>query len=407
MRYAWWVKKILIFSLAYFPKHVGGAEVAIQEKTNRITDIEFHMVTLRYDSTLPKVEKVGNVLVHRIGFTKPNATMADLKKFPLHYNKYWFQFAAAFKALSLHRKYKYDATWAMMAHSCGVPAALFKMLKPSVPYVQELQEGDPPEYIERLMRPLWPLFSRAFTTANEVSVISTFLGQWAKRRGFAGEPLLVPNAVNTKHFAHEYSQAELDGLKRQLGKQERDTYIITTSRLVHKNAVDDVISALAHLPANIYFLVLGIGPDEDMLKKLAQDRGVAERVKWIGQVDHKEMPKYLKISDIFTRPSRSEGMGNSFVEAMAAGLPVIATQEGGIADFLFDAKRNPDKPTTGWAVERDSPTQIAEAVGEILGNQEQTKKVVETAKALAFEKYDWDLIARDMREKVFAKVLEG
>ena len=61
------VKRVLIFSLAYFPKHVGGAEVSIKEITDRISDIEFHMVTNRFDSTLPRVEKIGNVLVHRIG----------------------------------------------------------------------------------------------------------------------------------------------------------------------------------------------------------------------------------------------------------------------------------------------------------------------------------------------------
>lgn len=399
------MKKVLIFSLAYYPNHVGGAEVAIKEKTDRIGDIEFHMVTLRYDSTLPKVEKIGNVLVHRIGFSRPHPSMGDLKKFPLHYNKYLFQFAAAFKALSLHRKYKYDAIWSMMAHSCAVPAAIFKLFKPSVPYVLELQEGDPPEYIERLMRPLWPLFSRGFTKAQVVSVISTFLGNWARRRGFKGPVELVPNAVNTKHFSQTYAQSELDALKQHLGKKDGDVFVITTSRLVHKNAIDDVIVALKELPANIYFVVLGIGPDEDKLKKLAETSGVADRVKWIGQVDHKDMPKYLKISDIFTRPSRSEGMGNSFIEAFAAGLPVIATQEGGIADFLFDKERNPDKPTTGWAVDKDSPTHIARAVGEILGNPEGTAAVVKTAKELATSKYDWDLIAKDMRERVFSKVL--
>lgn len=399
------MKKVLIFSLAYFPKHVGGAEVAIKEKTDRIQDIEFHMVTLRYDSTLPKVEKIGNVLVHRIGFARKNPSMGDLKRFPLHYNKYWFQFAAAFKALSLHRKHRYDATWAMMAHSCAVPAALFKLLKPSVPYILELQEGDPPEYIERIMRPLWPLFSRGFTRAQVVSVISTFLGNWARRRGFTGPVELVPNAVNTGHFSQEYPQAELDELKKNLGKKDGDVYVITTSRLVHKNAVDDVIVALKELPDNVYFVVLGIGPDEEKLKKLAETSGIAHRIKWIGQVDHKEMPKYLKISDIFTRPSRSEGMGNSFIEAFAAGLPVIATQEGGIADFLFDKERNPDKPTTGWAVDKDAPTQIARAVGEILGNPQGTAAVVKTAQELAVSKYDWDLIAKDMRERVFSKVL--
>jgi glycosyltransferase involved in cell wall biosynthesis len=116
------------------------------------------------------------------------------------------------------------------------------------------------------------------------------------------------------------------------------------------------------------------------------------------------MPLVLQACDIFIRPSRSEGMGNSFVEAMAAGLPVIATQEGGISDFLFDAKKNPDKSTTGWAVDRDSPEQIADAVKDIIANPEKVARVVATAKKMAFEKYDWDIIARDMREKVFARL---
>src|SRR3989344_3066738 len=97
------MKKVLIFSLAYFPKHIGGAEVSIREITDRIPDIEFHMVTNRFDSTLPTVEKIGNVLVHRIGITSPHPTMADLKKFPLMLNKPLFQFLAAWKAHRLHK----------------------------------------------------------------------------------------------------------------------------------------------------------------------------------------------------------------------------------------------------------------------------------------------------------------
>lgn len=398
-------KKVLIFSLAYFPKHVGGAEVAIREKTDRMPDIEFHMVTNRFDSTLPKTEKIGNVFVHRIGITRPNPSMGDLRKWPLHLNKYLFQFLATWKAVSLHRKHRYDATWAMMAHSCGVPAALFKLIYPRVPYVLELQEGDPPEYIERMMRPLWPLFSRAFTRADSVSVISTFLGKWATRRGFPGTPELVPNAVNTKHFSQTYAPATIDAIKDKLKKRMGDVFLITTSRLVHKNALDDVMRALPSLPHNVRFIILGTGPDEAKLKELARSLNVEARVSFVGQVGHSEMPQYLKASDIFIRPSRSEGMGNSFVEAMVAGLPVIATQEGGISDFLFDEKRNPDKPVTGFAVDKDSPKQIAEQVKNIMENGEKVRAVTATAKAMVMEKYDWDVVARDMREKVFGRVL--
>lgn len=400
-------KKILIFSLAYYPKHVGGAEVAIKEITDRISpeEIEFHMVTLRFDDTLPEVEKIGNVLVHRIGATKHNPTMADLRKFPLYLNKFIFQFLAAREAGKLHKKYAYNGTWAMMAHSCGVPAGIFKTFHPEVKYLLTLQEGDPIDYIKKKMLPLYPLFVRGFTKADMVQAISTFLSRWARDMGFKGTMEIIPNAVNTKHFSQTYSNTELDSLKEKLGKKNGDIFIITTSRLVKKNAADDCIKALVHLPENMKFVILGIGPDETMLRALAKEKGVENRVLFLGQVDHKEMPKYLKISDIFIRPSLSEGMGNSFVEAMAAELPVIATQEGGIADFLFDPELNPDKPSTGRAVKPRDPEGIARAVKLFLENHKKTAEIVKNAKALAFEKYDWDIIAKDMREKVFERLL--
>lgn len=395
-------KRVLIFSLTYFPKYVGGAEVAIQEITDRLPEYEFHMVTLRFDSALPKTEKIGNVIVHRIGFSRRDPSLEDLQAFPLKLNKYFFQGLAPLYALRLNAKYGYDGVWAMMAHATGIAAALFKLAVPYVPYVLTLQEGDPPEHIERLARPVWPLFKYAFTAADRIQVISNFLGTWAKRMGAKAEPIVIPNAVNAKHFATEYPEAELDALKKKLGKKKGDVFLITTSRLVYKNAVDEVIRALPLLPKKIRFLVLGVGPDEKMLKDIAFREGVSERVEFLGQIGHEELPKYLKISDIFIRASRSEGMGNSFVEAFAAGIPVIATQEGGIADFLFDAKRNPEKPATGWAVSKNSPTEIAEAVKEILAHPEEARATVARAKALAFSDYDWDHIARAMREKVFS-----
>lgn len=400
-------RRILIFSLAYLPKAVGGAEIAIKEITDRIPDVEFHMVTNRYDSTLPKIEKIGNVLVHRIGIVSKNPSMADLRKWPLHLNKFLFQFLAAWEAQKLHKQYHYDAIWAMMAHSCGVPSALFKLFHPEVKFVLTLQEGDPPAYIERKMLPLWPLFSRAFKTADVVQAISTFLGAWARRRGFKGPLEVIPNAVDTKHFSQAYPERVIDELKDSLGKHMGDVFLITTSRLVPKNAVDVCIKALPKLPANVRLLVLGVGPEEARLRQLAMRMKVVTRVQFLGHIAHAELPKYLKASDIFIRPSRSEGMGNSFVEAMAAGLPVIATQEGGLSDFLFDEVRNPDKPVTGFAVDKNSPRQVVAQVLNIMAHPEKARAVVATAKAMVIEKYDWDIIANDMREKVVAPLLSS
>lgn len=401
------MKKVLIFSLAYYP-FVGGDGVAIKEITKRIDpkEIEFHMVTLRFDKALPRTERIGNIFVHRIGWSYGKPTSEGMRKLRYRVLKLWYQLAAAGYGARLHRKEKFNAVWSMMAHSAGVPGAVFKIFHPKVSFVLTLQEGDPPEHVERVMRPLWLLFARAFTLADVVQPISNFLGAWAKRRGFKGTLEVIPNGVDMEHFSHEFSAEELLALKEKLSKKEGDIFLITTSRLVHKNAVDDVVRALPLLSADVHFLILGVGSEEASLRALAKELGVESRVHFLGFVDHKEMPLYLKVSDIFIRPSRSEGMGNSFIEAMAAGLPVIATQEGGIADFLFDAKRNPDQEPTGWAVERDSPEQIAKAVEEIVSNKDATRQVVDHARAMVREKYDWDYVAKAMRERVFNKVLK-
>lgn len=401
-------RKILIFSLSYYPRFVGGAEMAIKEITDRIdeSEIEFHMVTLRFDSALPKIERLGNVLVHRIGFTRPHPSIDDLSRYPLRFNKHLFQFLAAWKALSLHRANHYDAIWAMMAHSSGIPAIIFKLLRSHVPYILTLQEGDRLEKIERLMLPLWPLFTRVFKRADVIQVISTFLGKWARRRGFAGRLEVIPNGVDVARFSHEEMPAVVNETKDGLGKRMGDIFLVTTSRLVRKNAIDVVIKALPLLPENVRFIVIGAGPDDLLLKRLARECKVAERVRFVGEIANSDLPKYLRACDIFVRPSRSEGFGTSFVEAFAAGLPVVATQEGGIADFLFDEKRNPDMPITGWAVDVDSPEQVVDAVKSIVNNPEKARAVVSTARALAAEKYDWNIVARDMREKIFLPLIQ-
>jgi len=394
-------KKILIFSLGYYPEPVGGAEVAIKEITDRINtqDIEFHMVALGYDKNTPRVEKVGNITVHRIGFSKPNVEIPDLKKFPLHYNKHLFLFWAPIKALILHRKYKFDATWAMMAHPCGIPQATFKIFAPKTRSILTLQEGDTPEYIRHLYRPVWPLFKRAFTKADVIQVISRFLEKWARDMGYKGNLVFIPNGASTQ-ASSKFSQEELDELKTKVGKKPEDVLMVTVSRLVNKNAVDDIISALEFLPKNIKLLVVGGGEDEEKLKNMVAELKMNDRVYFTGQVDRTMTAKARAISEIFCRPSRSEGFGNSFASAMVSRLPIIATQEGGIADFLFDEKRDPAKETTGWAVDKDSPKQIADAVKDILAHPEKVQKVTENAYNMVTTKYNWDFIAKDMKEKV-------
>ncbi|MBP6881350.1 MAG: glycosyltransferase family 4 protein [Candidatus Pacebacteria bacterium] len=402
------MKKILIFSLDYLPGTISGAESAIQDITDRIPsqEIEFHMVTMHYDSKVPRVQKFGNVTCYYVGlFGKPDATLEERKRFPLHYNKHYFQIAAGIKGWWLHRKHHFDGAWAMMAHGTGVPVSIFNILT-GVPYALSLQEGDPPEYIEKTMRPLWPLFKRAFTHATVLQAISHFLGDWGVRMGHKKSVVLIRDGANPDNLNPNFTPEEAETVRQKLGKKEGDVFLLIAARLVEQKGIDSIIRALALLPIHIKFVVIGSGPLENELKDLAKMVGVADRVIWLGQIERSEVPKYRNtiVADIFVHPSRSEGLGHTCVSAMAGHLPVIATQVGGLGEYIIDEDRNPEEVPTAFAVDPDNPKQIAAAVKKILDNPEKTKRVVENAYQMVLEEYDWDMIAVKMKEQVFDRL---
>lgn len=398
-------KKILIFSLTYLP-FAGGAEIALKEITKRINsaDYVFDLITLRLDSRLPRFEKMGNVDVYRIGPGKRAPEPGELVNFPMYLVKILYPIMALFKAVSLDRKVKYDGLWSMMSYM-GFPAVLFKMFYRDIPYVLSLQEGDDIDRIKgrKRIRAVGFLFKKVFTSPDVVQTISSYLSDFAKAMGYKGRIEIVPNAVDISFFGERRSEEEIEAIRKKLRISPADKILITTSRLVGKNAVDDVIKSLSYLQNDVKFLILGSGPDLGELQALAQKLDVESRVLFLGHVEHEEIPAFLQASDIFIRPSLSEGMGNSFVEAMAAGVPVIATRVGGITDFLFDPKDSA-KPTGLFANVRD-PGDVAEKIKTLLGDAGLCRKLSANAKELVSSGYDWNLTAKSMKEKVFDKAV--
>jgi glycosyltransferase involved in cell wall biosynthesis len=378
------MRKILIFSLAYYPKYVGGAEVSIKEITDRISpnEIKFDMVTLSGGNE-HGFEKIGNINVHKIG----NGVNI--------FSKLMYPFRAYKKALELHSKNSYSAIWSMMASYAGYAGYLFKKKNSNIPFILSIQEG---ENFQRRKGILNFLFKRIFKSADKIQVISTFLENWSREMGAIAPITIVPNAVDYKFFSTYKSPDEIRFLQEKLGKKSGDVFLITTSRLVKKNDVVSVIESLKFLPENVKFLILGVGYEEKMLKKKVKKLKLEERVKFLGYIPHSEMPLYLHVSDIFVRPALSEGFGNSYIEAMAAGLPVIATPVGGIIDFIKDGE-------TGLFSQIKNPKSIAQKVEKLLKDKESCEYIVNNGRNLAREKYDWNIIANTMKNEVFLKTI--
>lgn len=382
------MRRILIFSTNYFPR-VGGAEVAVMEITDRIApaDISFDMVTARISRDCPRSERIGNVMVYRVGF----GTRFDTFLLPV---------LGAIKARGLHRKHQYDAFWAIMASQGGIAAVIAKALCGKPKLVLTLQEGDEEEHLMRYVGGsgiLYRIFIRPWhilpmRKADIVTAISNYLIERAVKNGVPPRKItLVPNGVDVGQFAVKISKDKVRETRNALGVDEGEKIIITTSRLVKKNAIGDLIDALKYLPENVKLIIAGVGPEEETLKAKAHKfRG---RVKFLGTVRHKELPPYLQVADVFVRPSISEGMGNSFIEAMAAGVPVVGTPVGGIPDFLIHEE-------TGLFCAARDPRSIAEQVVRALEDEPLRKKIVANAQKMVAEHYDWNTIAQQMKKQI-------
>lgn len=200
-------------------------------------------------------------------------------------------------------------------------------------------------------------------------------------------------------------------MRKELGIGEGEKVVITTSRLEKKNAVDVLIKAMGEisnfkfpisnlqngkLEAKLRLLIVGSGSEEKELKELAEKEGIAERTIFVPFLPHEKIPEYLSVADVFVRVSRSEGLGNSFLEAMAVGLPIIGTPVGGIPDFLKDGQ-------TGLFCKMEDADDLAEKIKIILTDKNLHLRLSENGRNLVKEKYDWDIVASAMR-KMFEDV---
>jgi glycosyltransferase involved in cell wall biosynthesis len=147
--------------------------------------------------------------------------------------------------------------------------------------------------------------------------------------------VVVPNGVDTGHF---YPSPEKRAQARQrLGLSPDRPVLLYVGRLESEKGVHLAVRALKEQPAEPVLLIAGAGHYGSTLHHLAAQLGLTERVRFLGFVGHEELPDLLNAADIFVMPSLcQEGLPLSVVEAMACGLPVVATAVGGIPTAVED-----------------------------------------------------------------------
>ena len=338
------VKKpvIFVFSTAYLP-FIGGVEVAIEQVAKRLrNEFNFVIFTSRMRRDLPKMEMRDEGCVVRIGFGN-------------HFDKFWLLFFGWFAVWRELRKQRRKIIFWVMDFSFGAAAAgILKILYPKIPLIFTIQYGYGDERVAKGRFGLMNLAFRLILLQSDyITAISHYLLNLCGQYGYIGEEAVIHNGVDLEKFTNQESRTE-------------NRVIISTSRRVYKNGLDILEKAF------------------EIVKKTFPDT----ELKIVSDVPYDELPKYLWKASIFVRPSRSEGMGNAFVEALAAGVPIIGTPVGGILDIIKDGE-------TGLFARVDDPKDLAEKIKILLKDKALARKIVENGKKMVEERFSWDKISRN------------
>ena len=183
----------------------------------------------------------------------------------------------------------------------------------------------------------------------------------------------------------------------ELGLNDDEILLATVGRLVGRKAVHQLIGLVEHLAdPRVRLLVLGDGPLRSDLLAQAHARGVQEQVQFCGFVDDQTKADLLEASDVFVSSSQHEGFGLVFLEAMAAGLPVVCYDHGGQTDFL--------DTETGAVVTLNDESALRQAVKKLIDNESLRQRQSQHNK-VAVETYFIDQCAQQY-EALFVETID-
>jgi glycosyltransferase involved in cell wall biosynthesis len=213
--------------------------------------------------------------------------------------------------------------------------------------------------------------------------------------GRAGERTdVIPSGVDTDRF---HPGADRIGAKTRLGLDVDRPLIGTVGRLEPRKGTATLIAALATLRAegrDVSLVVVGDGPLRSELVATAARLGLASHVQMLG--DRADIEEILAAVDVFVLPSRTEGMSNALLEAMAMALPVVATAVGGTPEVIAEGR-------SGLLVPSDDPSAMAAAIARLLDDRPSAARIGAAARQTVEERFGARSMVRRL-EAVYAAV---
>lgn len=375
----------LLFVNYEFPPVGGGASFASVALARELVGLghDVAFLTAAQDEAADAERDSDGFRVHRVRAFRRGVHDAGLC------GAMSFLFSAAARLPRLMKSGGYDACH----YYFGLPTGLlsrFPGAHRQKPYVISLRGSDVPGYepkLDRLHGALLPVTRRIWRGAHSVVANSEGLRKLALSTVPAQPIDVIPNGIEAVSRPQSPRQAH-DGLR-----------ILTVSRLIERKGVDTLIEAVAAIrDVPLILDIAGDGPWHARLARLAQQFGIADRINFHGFVQHADLSDLYAQADIFVLPSRAESCSMALLEAMGAGLPVVATRVGGTPELVRDGKN-------GLLTGTDDATALAAAIRQLVSDAGLREDFSAANLCLARDRFSWRTTARRY-EEIFRSAID-
>lgn len=357
--------KIAILVALFPPKWLAGIEIATYNLAEHLTKRghEIHIITTHVEG-LPHVQMENGFYIHQLSWPKIRIFGVLL---------FWLNIFFTV------RKITPDIVHAQSL-GLGIPAYLSKKLL-RIPYIVWGQGSDvylPGSFIRITSRLILQNADAILALTEDMRKKMTEIT--------SREIYVIPNGINLEQF---YDRSQ------NLIKNEGTKIILFVGRLHPVKGVQYLLMAMKNVHEEMpdaRLILVGDGTERERLELLSIQLGIQNYVQFVGRVPHKMVLTFMQKADVFVLPSLSEGLPNVIIEAMACGLPVVATRVGGIPDIIVDG-------VNGSLVEVKRQDEISEKLLFLLRDKQLYWKISKNNKETV-KKYSWDNIISHL-EKIY------